>query len=218
MTKLLLIHAPHIAFVLVGLVAFFWTAYRKPADSTRGVEPAPRPEPSPVRPPAPSAPLPVARRALVALGPLLGALATGAVLYGVNIGGGSVPGALIWVHVGVSLLALLLVAYKVAAVRRARIRLGVSRGRLPVIVSIVLGSLFVPLLITGVALLIAPRSGSFAAYGHLVASAWWTAMLTWHLRRYLRPALRAALGRPADAPVVLALEPEASVEPSRVRT
>jgi hypothetical protein len=213
LTKLLATHAPHIAFVLAGVVAFFWTAYRKPAGSARAQTPVPEPV-SPVRPPASNAPLPVARRALVALGPLMGALATGAVLYGVNIGGDRVPGGLIWVHAGVSLLAMVLVVYKVAAVRRARVRLGVSRGRLPVIISVVLGSLFVPLLITGIELLIAPRSGSFAAYGHLVASAWWTGMLTWHLRRYLRPALRAALGRPADAPVAVALDPEASVEPS----
>ncbi len=199
MTKLLVTHAAHIVFVLIGVVAFFWTAYRKPAGDAVPVDPRPaRPQP-----PAATASLPVARRALIALGPLLGALGTGAILYGVNVGGGAVPGAVIWAHAGVSLLALLLVGYKVSALRRARIRRGLSLKRLSVLASIVLGALSVPLLITGIDLLFAPRSSSFAAYAHLVASAWWSGLLIWHLRRYLGPALRAALGRPVEAPAHL---------------
>ena len=55
-----------------------------------------------------------------------------------------------------------------------------------------LGALLVPLLITGIVLLIAPSTGSFMAYLHLVAAAWWTAMLVWHLWRYMAPAVRSA--------------------------
>lgn len=200
MTKLLVTHAPHIGFVVLGVIAFFWTAYRKPADGAAVRAATPQPE-TPVPAPAPaSVAVPVARRALVALGPLLAALGTGAILYGVNIGGGRAAGSLIWAHVGVSLLAMLLVVYKVASVRRARIRRGLSLKRLPVLISAVLGVLFVPLLITGIQLLIAPDNGSFAAYAHLVSSAWWSGLLLWHLRRYIGPSLRAALGRPAPVP------------------
>ncbi len=198
MTKLLVTHAPHIGFVVLGVIAFFWTAYRKPADGAAARATTPQPE-TPAPAPA-SVSVPVARRALVALGPLLAALGTGAILYGVNIGGGRAAGSLIWAHVGVSLLAMLLVVYKVASVRRARIRRGLSLKRLPVLISAVLGVLFVPLLITGIQLLIVPGNGSFAAYAHLISSAWWSGLLLWHLRRYIGPSLRAALGRPAPAP------------------
>ncbi len=143
---------------------------------------------------------PVARRALAALGPLIAALGTGAILYGVNLGGGRAAGSLVWVHVGVSLLALVLVVYKVASVRRARIRRGLTLKRLTVLVSVTLGVLFVPLLITGIQLLVVPSSASFAAYAHLVSSVWWSGLLLWHLRRYVGPALRGALGRPARDP------------------
>jgi hypothetical protein len=196
-TKLLVTHGAHIGFVLVGVVAFLWTAYRKPVGDAAHVDP----RPADPRPPAPRASLPVARRALIALGPLLGALATGAIVYGMNLGGSSVPGAVIWAHAGVSLLALLLVAYKVSAVRRAHIRRGLSLKRLSVLASVALGALSVPLLVTGIQLLFAPRGSSFAAYAHLVASAWWSGLLVWHLRRYVGPALRAALGGPVERPV-----------------
>lgn len=210
MTKLLLVHAPHIVFVLIGVIAFFWTAYRKPSDTRADARPAVRARPAaPGRPVSP-APRParvkrtVARRSLLALGPLVGALATGAILYGVNLGGGEVPGALIWVHVGVSLLALLLVTYKLADLPRTRLRLRASAQRLPQLISLVLGALSLPLLITGIDLLIAPAGGSFAAYTHLIASAWWTGLLLWHLRRYIGPALRAAVDPPAtDTPRTL---------------
>jgi hypothetical protein len=80
----------------------------------------------------------VARRGLLALGPLLGAVATGAILYGVDVGGGPVPGAVIWVHSGISMLALLLVVYKVADLGLARIRRAFVRDRLTELVSIIL--------------------------------------------------------------------------------
>ena len=93
----------------------------------------------------------VARRGLLALGPLLGAVATGAVLYGLDVGGGAVPGAVIWIHSGISLLALLLVVYKVVDIgMRPRIRRAFSRQRLPELVSVILGVLSVPLLATGI--------------------------------------------------------------------
>jgi hypothetical protein len=203
LTKLLATHAPHIVFVVAGVVAFFWTAYRKPSGGVRvGAAAAPA-EPPARRPVAASAPLPVARRGLLALGPLLCALATGAILYGVNLGSAPVPGALIWVHSGVSVLALLLVGYKLAAMRRARIRRALTAKRLPELLSLVLGVISVPLLITGIQLLIAPSGGSFAAYAHLVSSAWWSGLLLWHLRRYVGPALRASLGRSPEEPARL---------------
>ncbi len=202
MTKLLLTHAGHIVFVIGGVVAFFLAAYRKPS----------QPAAPGVLPPAPEAPtpalvrasVPVARRALLALGPLLAALGTGAVLYGMNVGGGAVSGALVWGHVGVSVLALLLVGYKLASMRGRRIvRRALTRGRLAELASLALGALFVPIVISGIALVVAPSGGSFAAYSHLVASAWWTGLLLWHLRRYVGPALRAVAGRPVEpAPAV----------------
>jgi hypothetical protein len=60
------------------------------------------------------------------------------------------------------------------------------------LVSVVLALLAVPLAVTGVALLLAPSTGSTMAYLHLISSAWWTGLMVWHLRRYLRASLRAA--------------------------
>jgi hypothetical protein len=198
-SKLLATHWPHIGFVVIGVAAFFWTAYRKAPDG------APvRAAPVSASPPAArTAPASVARRALIALGPLLAALATGAILYGMNVGNGPVPGTLIWGHAGVSVLALLLVAYKLANVRGKAIRRALRVRRLPEVLAIGLGVLFVPLLVTGIQLLLAPTGDSFAAYAHLVSSAWWTALLLWHLRRYVGASLRAVAGRPVEAPARL---------------
>src|SRR6185437_1621874 len=138
----------------------------------------------------------VARRALLALAPLLGAVATGAVLYGLDVGRDRPSAGVIWSHVGFSVLALLLVAYKLKALGGTRLRHAIRAQRLSDILSLVLGALLVPLLITGIMLLVAPSTGSFTAYLHLVGSAWWTAMLVWHLWRYMAPALRSA-GAPA---------------------
>ena len=131
----------------------------------------------------------VARRGLLALGPLLGAVATGAVMYGLDVGGGSVPGAVIWIHSGIGLLPLLLVVYKVSSIGMANIRRAFSRDRLPELVSVVLGILSVPLLVTGLGLLLAPSTGSLFAYAHLISAAWWTGLLVWHLRRYVGASL-----------------------------
>jgi len=210
--KILAAHWPHLIFVGLGVIAFLWVAYRPERESDDRVRV--------VVPVEPVAPLPkavmvrrsVARRGLLALGPLLGAVATGAVLYGLDVGGGSIPGAVIWIHSGISLLALLLVVYKVVdfgPALPARIRRAFSRQRLPELVSVILGVLSVPLLATGIGLLFAPSTSSFFAYSHLVSAAWWTGLLVWHLRRYVAASLRAAL-RPQQAQ---ALAPAA---PSRV--
>jgi hypothetical protein len=204
LTKLLVTHAPHIVFVLGGVAAFFWAAYRKPPNRSTGAVPRAAAR----RPAAVRAPLPAARRGLLALGPLLAGAGTGAVLYGMNVGGAPLPGVLIWGHVGISVLALLLVSYKLASMRGRRIRRGLTRGRLPELLSLGLGALSLPLVISGVALLVVPRHGLFAAYSHLVASAWWTGLLLWHLRRYVGPALRAIMEParpPAEAPTSSAL-------------
>jgi hypothetical protein len=99
-----------------------------------------------------------------------------------------------------------LVSYKLASMRGRLIRRGLMRGRLPELLSLALGALSVPLVISGIALLVGSRDGSFAAYSHLVASAWWTGLLLWHLRRYVGPALRAVTEParpPAEAPARL---------------
>jgi hypothetical protein len=192
MSKVLAQHWPHFGFLLIGIAVFLWMAY-KPQD---GEAPA-ADEPDPVAVPA-SAPAPanvrrsVARRGLLALGPLLATVGTGAWLYGLDVVGRPVPGAIIWAHAGISTLAALLVVYKVSDMGVARIRRAVSRVRLHEVVSIVLALLAAPLAVTGVALLLAPSSGSFMAYAHLISSAWWTGLMVWHLRRYLRASLRAA--------------------------
>jgi hypothetical protein len=194
-------HWPHLLFVAVGVLAFLWTAYRPQRSPEPVLQTAPTP-PHELRaaPPAPTGVRrSVARRGLRALGPLLGALATGAVLYSINIGGGAVPGALIWAHSGISALALLLVAYKVSDVGIARMRRALARQRLRELASIVLGALSVPLLVSGIALLVTPSPRSFIAYSHLISSAWWTGLMLWHLRRYLRPSLRAMRATPATA-------------------
>ena len=61
--------------------------------------------------------------------------------------------------------------------------------------SVVLLGLWIPLVVSGVALVVYPSTGSFTAYAHLVVSVWWTGLLLWHLRRYLRRAIGVALAR-----------------------
>jgi hypothetical protein len=196
-SKLLAAHWPHLIFVAIGILAFLWAAYRpeRTGDTRIGADYPVDVEPAAPAPKAGTVRRSVARRGLLALGPLLGAVATGAVLYGldVDVGGGAVAGAVIWIHSGISLLALLLVVYKVGDLGVARIRRAFTRERLPELVSVVLGILSVPLLATGIGLLFAPSTSSFFAYSHLVAAAWWTGLLVWHLRRYVGASLRAAL-------------------------
>jgi hypothetical protein len=198
-TNLFVAHLPHVAFVLVGVIAYFWMGFRHRSDRSGRSGPIPQavPAPSVKRHVRGS----VARRALLALAPLLGAVATGAVLYGLDVGRDRPGAGVIWSHVGFSVLALLLVAYKLKALGGTRLRHAIRAQRLCDVLSLVLGALLVPLLITGIMLLIAPSTGSFTAYLHLVGSAWWTAMLVWHLWRYMAPAVRSAGGsQPSVAP------------------
>ncbi len=192
MSKVLATHWPHFGFLVIGVFVFLWMAYKpdqeQTADPAAALDPVtPSPAPATVR-------RSVARRGLLALGPLLGTVATGAILYGLDVGGSSVPGAVIWVHAGISTLAALLIVYKVIDLGPslpARIRRAFTRARIHELVSVVLAALSVPLAVTGVALLLAPSTGSTMAYLHLISSAWWTGLMVWHLRRYLRASLRA---------------------------
>ncbi len=198
MKQILIQHGAHIGFVFIGVVAFFWIAYRPEGGSDGPDDPQlarlermvqevkAEPEPGHVR-------RSVARRGLLALGPLLAAVATGGALYGIAAGNARAPGAVIWAHAGISALALMLVVYKVSDLGLARLRVAFSRQRLTELVSAALGLVSVPVAVTGVALLFAPSSQSFMAYTHLISSVWWTGLMAWHLRRYLGPSLRAAL-------------------------
>jgi hypothetical protein len=164
----------------------------------------------------------VARRGLLALGPLLATVATGAILYGLDVGGSPAPGAVIWIHAGISTLAALLVIYKVADIGWARLRRAFTRQRASELVSIVLVFLSVPLAVTGVALLLAPSTGSTMAYLHLISSAWWTVLMVWHLRRYLGASLRAAFssrpparaGKTLSHPALAAIVAQSDQQPS----
>jgi hypothetical protein len=198
-------HLPHLAFVAVGVVAYFWVGFRhrgEGSDETRAIASGG----AAARRVGPG----VARRALVALAPLLGAVATGAVLYGLDVGRDHAGAGVIWTHVGFSILAVLLVGYKLKALGGVRLRLAITARRLADLLSLVLGGLLVPLLITGIVLLMAPSTGSFMAYLHLVAAAWWTAMLVWHLWRYMAPAVRAAGAPTVASPPTGAVAPDAS--------
>jgi hypothetical protein len=150
----------------------------------------------------------VARRGLYALGPLLATVATGAIIYGIDLGDGHPGRALAWIHAGVGTLAALLVTYKLAELGARRLREDLSAERiLDTALSFLLLVLFPPLLVTGILLLFEPSSSSLSAYAHLIASAWWTLLIAIHLRRYLGRSLRAALGRPAIAPPAAASPP-----------
>jgi hypothetical protein len=166
---------------------------------------APSLAPAPVRP-AGTVRRSAARRGLLALGPLLGAIATGAILYGINVGGRSLPWAVIWVHAGISTLALLLVAYKIGDIGMLRIRRAFARDRLCDLVSVGLAFVSVPLALTGAALLFAPAGASFLSYIHLITSVWWTVLLVLHLRRYIRASVRAARGSHSENRADLLLE------------
>jgi hypothetical protein len=212
-TNLLVAHLPHVAFVLVGVIAYFWMGYRHRAHdgAAGGGAPGQRREQR-VAVPAPTSRRvrgSIARRALLALAPLLGAVATGAVLYGLDVGRDRPSAGVIWSHVGFSILAMLLVGYKLKALGGTRLRHAFSSQRLSDMLSLVLGALLVPLLITGIVLLIAPSTGSFMAYLHLVGAAWWTAMLVWHLWRYMAPAMRSAGAPAVSAPPSSAVAPAA---------
>ena len=221
MRQVLAQHWPHIGFVLIGVGVFLWVAY-KPRDGQAPAAEVPEPVAGPAPAPA-NVRRSVARRGLLALGPLLATAGTGAWLYGLEVVGRPVPGAVIWVHAGISTLAALLVVYKVADIGMARIRRAITRVRLHELVSIVLALLAVPLGVSGVALLLAHSSVSFMAYMHLISSAWWTGLMVWHLRRYLRASLRSAFssrpparaGRTLQHPALAAFVAQSDRPPSR---
>ena len=201
----LLLHLPHIVLVVggVGVAVWFWSrqppAKRAPsedagwqAEADRDTEERRRIRSS------------VAGRGLIALGPLIAAVATGAVLYGIDVTGGRPGGAAVWTHTGVSLLVVLLAVYKLAEVGLEPLREGLSPRRLfSAGASLLFTLLLVPLTITGVALLLSPSSASFAAYAHLVSSAWWTVLLLWHLQRYLAGSVATLRGTHPRVPASL---------------
>jgi hypothetical protein len=205
--KALVAHLPHLLFVAIGVVAYFWAARREPRGTPRPRTVAPRRATR-----RDSAPAPVhrsvARRGLLALAPLVCAALTGGLVYGINLAGQQ-PGSIVtWIHTGISILAVVLVARKLSRLGGQRLRAGLTLMSAPEFLSILLAVLLVPLLASGLLLLLAPSSASFVTYSHLVASAWWTGLLMTHLWRYLRPSLlqvlparpRAAVGdRPAPA-------------------
>jgi hypothetical protein len=144
---------------------------------------------------------PVSRRAsklgLLALAPLLLTFGTGLAIYTFNLRGDRPSSLHIWVHTGAAVLALLLVSVKVARLGWRHIRREVTVQKPQrAISSLILLALGVPLAATGVWLLVQPDGDSVLDYFHLIASAWWTILLQWHLWRYLGRAVTAAVRRP----------------------
>jgi hypothetical protein len=135
-----------------------------------------------------------ARLGLLALPLLILAIATGLWLYTVALRDDRPSAFAIWLHTVVSVAGLAIVTVKVCESGRARLARGFDPARFFTDgLSLILAALVVPLLITGVVLLVAPSSGSAMAYAHLIASAWWMTIFGIHLMRYLGRALAATL-------------------------
>jgi hypothetical protein len=135
-----------------------------------------------------------ARLGLYSLPALLAAVATGLWLYTIALRDDRPSSALIWLHVAVSVVALVMVTAKVLESGRARLARGLDPARFFTDgISLLLAALAAPLLVTGVVLVFAPGSDSAMAYAHLVASAWWMTLFGVHLMRYLGRSLDAAL-------------------------
>ena len=112
-----------------------------------------------------------ARIGLIALVPLLGAAATGLVLYTFALDGHDPSSALSITHAVISGIALALVGWKMADAGFARLRRGLELHRLLTEgASLLLAALGLPLLASGAWLLAEPSEGSFASNAHLVAS------------------------------------------------
>ncbi len=143
----------------------------------------------------------VARAGVLALTPLVAAVVTGLFIYTWNLRGDRPSAALVWVHVVTSSVGLALASGKVLLVGRRRLAAGVSLRRAhEALSSLVLLGLGVPLLLTGVWLLLRPSGSSTTDYVHLIVSVWWTLLLQWHLWRYLGRALGATFrGTPRAA-------------------
>ncbi len=151
---------------------------------------------------------PVSRRAsrlgLIALTPLLVTFGTGIAIYTFNLRGDRPSSPHIWIHTGAAVLALALVTVKVARLGWRHIRREVSVQKPQrAISSLILLGLGVPLAATGVWLLVQPDGTSVLDYFHLIASAWWTILLQWHLWRYLGRAVSTAVRRPKTDPAAV---------------
>jgi hypothetical protein len=135
-----------------------------------------------------------ARLGLLSLPLLLMAVATGLWLYTIALRDDRPSALAIWLHVVVSVLGLAIVTAKVAESGRARLARGLDPSRFFTDgLSLILAALVVPLLVTGVVLVVAPASDSATAYAHLIGSAWWMTLFGVHIMRYLGRALDAAL-------------------------
>jgi hypothetical protein len=133
-----------------------------------------------------------ARLGLLSLPLLILAVTTGLWLYTIALRDDRPSSLAIWLHVVSSALALALVTFKVAETGRVRLARGLDPSRfLTDGLSLLLAALAVPLLATGVALLLFPGSSSATAYAHLVGSAWWMTLFGLHLVRYLGRSLDA---------------------------
>jgi hypothetical protein len=135
-----------------------------------------------------------ARLGLFSLPLLVMAVATGLWLYTLALRDDRPSSLAIWLHVVVSTLALAIVTAKVAESGWARLARGLDPARFFTDgLSLILAALAVPLLVTGVVLIVSPGSDSANAYAHLVGSAWWMTLFGIHLMRYLGRSLDAAL-------------------------
>jgi hypothetical protein len=209
--RALLIHWPHVVPVLLGFggVVYLWVANRRwhagrrepprrevasgvrREAARRGASPAVAGESaSGVRHEA-------ARRGALVLGPIFASIATGVAIYAVRLTAGHPGGWLVWGHVGVALLVCALAAYKLVDVEAARLRrVWRAGGALEVGGGVLLGVLLLPLLASGIVVLASPSGGSYWANLHLIASAWWTLLVGWHLARYLIRSMRALRAHP----------------------
>jgi hypothetical protein len=134
------------------------------------------------------------RIGLIALVPLLAATGSGLVLYSFALNDERPSAAFSRGHSIVSVVALVLVGWKLWEGGLERVRRGLDlRRALTEGASLLLAALGIPLLVTGAWLLAEPSDSSFASNVHLVASVWWMALFGVHLFRYLGRALDAAL-------------------------
>jgi Ca2+/H+ antiporter len=134
------------------------------------------------------------RIGLIALVPLLAATGSGLLLYSFALNDERPSAAFGWAHSIVSVVALVLVGWKLWDGGLERVRRGLDLHRALIEgASLLLAALGIPLLVTGAWLLAEPSDSSFASNVHLVASVWWMALFGVHLFRYLGRAVDAAL-------------------------
>jgi hypothetical protein len=137
-----------------------------------------------------------ARLGLAALVPLIGAFGTGLAIYTFNLRGDRPSAMDVWVHTAMASIGLALVTAKVLELGWRRIRRATSvRKPQQAFSSLVLLALGIPLIVTGIMLLVSPSGHSATEYFHLIASVWWVVLFQWHLWRYFGRAIGAATGR-----------------------